>query len=127
MAGLISLVLVAVLAPILGKELIFAHPELKYLFWPSLIFIWLTAIPVFISLYLFYLISHEIIKDNPFYIKNVSRLTIVSRLALLEAAFYLFAFIMFIFLSVFLVSLFLIIIIFLFFSYDMYIILIIFS
>src|SRR5690625_1645169 len=90
MAGLISLVLVAVLAPILGKELIFAHPELKYLFWPSLIFIWLTAIPVFISLYLFYLISHEIIKDNPFYIKNVSRLTIVNRLALLEAAFYLF-------------------------------------
>src|SRR5699024_12559701 len=69
------------------------------------------SIPVFISLYLFYLISHEIIKDNPFYIKNVSRLTIVSRLALLEAAFYLFALIMLIILSVFQVSLLLIIII----------------
>src|SRR5690625_3122878 len=114
MAGLISLVLVAVLAPILGKELIFAHPELKYLFWLSLIFIWLTAIPVFISLYLFYLISHEIIKDNPFYIKNVSRLTIVSRLALLEAAFYLFALIMLIILIFFHVSLLLFIILVLF-------------
>lgn len=119
MAGLISLVLVAVLAPILGKELIFAHPELKYLFWPSLIFIWLTAIPVFISLYLFYLISHEIIKDNPFYIKNVSRLTIVSRLALLEAAFYLFALIMLIILGVFQVSLLLIIIIVMFIALAM--------
>src|SRR5699024_10185242 len=116
MAGLISLVLVAVLAPILGKELIFAHPELKYLFWPSLIFIWLTAIPVFISFYLF---SHEIIKDNPFYIKNVSRLTIVSRLALLEAAFYLFALIMLIILSVFQVSLLLIIIIVMFIALAM--------
>src|SRR5699024_12613594 len=111
MAGLISIVLVAVLAAILGKELILAHLELKYLFWPSLIFIWLKAIPVFISLYLFYLISHEIIKDNPFYIKNVSRLTIVSRLALLDAAFYLFALIMLIILSVFQVSLLFIIII----------------
>src|SRR5699024_11941953 len=96
MAGLISIVLVAVLAPILGKELILAHPELKYLFWPSLIFIWLTAIPVFISLYLFYLISYEIIKDNTFYIKYVSRLTIVIQLALLESAFFLIALVMFI-------------------------------
>lgn len=119
MAGLISLVLVVVLAPLLGKELVMANLELEFMFWPSLIFIWLTAIPLFISLYLFYLISQEIIKDNPFYIKNVTRLTIVSRLALLEAGLYLFALIVLIILGVFHISLLLIIIIVMFIALAM--------
>src|SRR5690625_7175054 len=119
MSCLISLVLCSVLSTILAKELIFAHPELKYLFWPSLIFIWLAVIPVFISLYLFYLMSHEIIKDNPFYIKNISRLTIVSRLALVEDSFYLFQLNMLIIIIVFQVSLLLIIIIFMFIALAM--------
>ncbi len=119
MAGLISLVLAFVLAPLLGKELVVLNPELKYLFWPSLIFIWITAIPLFISLYLFYLISQEIMVDNPFYIKNSIRLTIVSRLALLEAGLYLFALLTLIILGVFYISLLLIIIIIMFIGLAM--------
>lgn len=119
MAGLISLVLAFVLAPLLAKELIASNPQLKYLFWPSLIFIWVTAIPLFISLYLFYLISQEIMLDNPFYIKNSIRLTIVSKLALLEAALYLFALITLIILGVFYISLLLIIIIIMFIGLAM--------
>lgn len=119
MAGLISLVLAGVLAPLLGKELLMTNPELKSLFWPSLIFIWITAIPLFISLYLFYLISGEIIKDNPFCLKNVTRLTVVSRLALFEAGLYLFALVVLIIIGVFHISLLLIIIIVMFIALAM--------
>lgn len=119
MATVISIVLVAILAPFLGKEIISTNPELTFLFWPSLIFIWITALPLFISFYLFYLISQKIIDDKPFDEKNVNRLTIVSRLALLEAGLYLFALIMLIILSVFYISLLLIIIIVMFISLAM--------
>lgn len=119
MAWIISIILAAVLAPLLGKELVSTNPELEFLFWPSLIFIWITAIPLFVSLYMFYLISKEIIKDNPFYIKNSERLTIVSRLALLEAGMYLFALIVLIMLGEFHISLLLIIIIVMFIGLAM--------
>src|SRR5699024_12418414 len=92
------------------------------LFWSSLIFIWITAIPLFISLYLFYLISGEIIKVNPFCLKNVTRLTVVSRLALFESGLYLFALVVLFFLGVFHICLLIIIIIVMFFALAMYII-----
>src|SRR5699024_6305722 len=101
MATVISIVLVAILAPFLGKEIISTNPELTFLFWPSLIFVWITALPLFISFYLFYLISQKIIDDKPFDEKNVNRLTIVRRLALLENGLYLFSLIMLIIFSFF--------------------------
>lgn len=119
MAGIISIILAALLAPLLGKELVSTNPQLEFLFWPSLIFIWISAIPLFISLYMFYLISQEIINDNPFFKKNSIRLTIVSRLALLESGLYLFALIVLIILGEFHISLLLIIIIVMFIGLAM--------
>ena len=109
-AALISLVLTGIIAPLLGKEALITNPELSYLYWPSLIFIWITAIPLFVSLYLFYLISKEIMRDNPFHEKNSARLKLVSRLALLESGLYLIALITLMFLGAFHISLLLIII-----------------
>ncbi len=119
MATVISFVLVVILAPFLGKEIISTHSELNFLFWPSLIFIWITALPLFVSFYLFYLISQKIIEDKPFDEKNVTRLTIVSRLALIESALYLIALIMLVLLGVSHISLLLIIIMVMFIALAM--------
>lgn len=93
--GIVVLVLVccAVLAglivPSMGKEVVLHNPEADYMYWPVLIFFWVSAIPVVAAMILAWNIFHQIGKDNSFCMENANRLKYISRLAMLDTALYL--------------------------------------
>ncbi|SHJ81495.1 Protein of unknown function [Clostridium amylolyticum] len=88
-AAFIAAILCLLIVPALGKEAVLMNPELDYMFWPCLVFIWVTAIPFYIALYKAWLICQEISKDNSFCIENSKSLKLISKLALLECILYL--------------------------------------
>lgn len=90
-AALIGVFLCFIVAPFLGREAVFMYPELSYMFWPSLIFIWATAVPFYAALYKGWLICEEISNDNSFCRENGQRLKEISKLALFECILYLVA------------------------------------
>lgn len=63
----------------------------EWLYWPCLIFFWLTVIPVLWCLILAWRIAGEIGRDNSFCTENALRLRTVSRLALADTIAYLLA------------------------------------
>lgn len=87
-AALLGLFLCFVLAPNIGKDTAAMYPEVDYMFWPCLIFIWITAIPFYIALYKGWLMCKEISKDNSFCLDNAKRLKDIGKLALFESIFY---------------------------------------
>ena len=65
-AVLVSLVLLFVVIPLAGKTLSEENPEFKKIFVPCLIFVYISAVPVFIAYYKFWVIFSEIARDNSF-------------------------------------------------------------
>ena len=90
-AALLGMFLCFIIAPLLGREIAFEFPELSYLFWPCLIFIWITACPFYFALYKGWQMCQEIAIDNSFCRENARRLKEISRLALFECVMYLVA------------------------------------
>lgn len=88
-AGLIGAFLCLLIAPALGQDTALMYPEFDYMYWPCLIFIWITAVPFYFALYHAWLICQEISKDNSFCIENAKRLQDISKLALSECILYL--------------------------------------
>lgn len=80
-----------VIAPELGREMAWGNPELAYMFWPCLAYIWLTAVPVIIFMVLVWLIAVEIGRDNSFCVENAQKLRACSILALADTLLYIFA------------------------------------
>jgi len=74
--------------PELGKEAVMMNPELAWLFWPCLIFIWITAVPFYLALWKAWLICREIARDNSFCEENARRLREIGGLALSESVLY---------------------------------------
>jgi hypothetical protein len=87
-AALTGAFLSFVIAPALGREAVLMNPELEYMYWPCLIFIWITAVPFYFSLYKGWLICQEISNDNSFCQENAQRLKEISKLALSECILY---------------------------------------
>ncbi len=88
-AALTGALLCFVVAPALGRDAVLMNPELDYMYWPCLIFIWITAVPFYFALYKGWLICREISKDNSFCQENAQRLKDISKLALSECILYL--------------------------------------
>ncbi|MDI6618455.1 MAG: DUF2975 domain-containing protein [Clostridiales bacterium] len=88
-SAFIGLFLCGLIAPLLGSDAASANPELKFMLWPSLIFIWITAVPLYMALWESWLISCDISNDNSFCDQNAKRLKSISKLALCECIFYL--------------------------------------
>ena len=88
-AALIGMFLCVIIVPALGHDAVSMYPELYYMYWPCLIFIWITAIPFYFALYKAWLICQEISKDNSFCTENAQRLKEISKLALFECILYL--------------------------------------
>jgi len=88
-AALLGALLCLIIAPLLGREIAFEYPEFSYMFWPCLIFIWITAGPYYLALYKGWRICQEIENDNSFCHGNVERLKDISRMALIECMLYL--------------------------------------
>ena len=87
-AAVCCVVLGAVLVPMLGLEEVRATPELEYLFWPCLIFFWVTELIVIVALREAWLIFTEIGRDNSFCWQNAKRLGKISRLAAADSVLY---------------------------------------
>lgn len=88
-AALLGLFLCFVIAPAIGRDFASTYPELGYMFWPCLIFIWITAVPFYFALYKAWMMSKEISKDNSFCFENAKRLKVIGKLALSESILYL--------------------------------------
>ncbi len=86
--GVAVLFLAAVFLPALGREAADMNPEYAFLFWPCLLFLWATMLPVLASLALAWLIFAEIGRDNSFCMANARRLRAISILALVDTLLY---------------------------------------
>ena len=71
----------AVWVPELGKDLAGNTPELQRMFWPCLIYFWISTIPVMVFMALVWKMATEIGRDNSFCMKNALRLRTCSLLA----------------------------------------------
>ena len=85
--------------PVLGAEFAAAYPEFARCYWPWLIFLWLTAVPCYITLFFGWSIAAEIGRDNSFSIKNAVSLRNIALLAAFDAAFFFIGNILFLFLD----------------------------
>lgn len=72
------------IAPKLAQDAASDIPELAYLAWPCLAILWLGLIVVAIALWFGWRIFTEIGRDNSFCRENARRLSIISRLALMD-------------------------------------------
>lgn len=88
-AALIGVFLCLVIVPTLGHDFALMYPEFDYMYWPCLIYIWITAVPFYFALYKAFLICREISADNSFCTENAQRLKEISKLALSECILYL--------------------------------------
>lgn len=75
-------------APDIGTELTLQNPSYKSFYLPCLIFIWISAIPVFAFLLMVWQIATDIGRDNSFCYANARRLKICSILALTDTVLY---------------------------------------
>jgi hypothetical protein len=86
--GVAVVFLGAVFLPMLGGEAAGMNPELSWLFWPCLLYLWATILPVLAALVLAWLIFAEIGRDNSFCMANARRLRAISILALVDTLLY---------------------------------------
>ena len=86
--GAAVLFLAAVFLPMVGQEAARGNPDYAHLYWPCLIFLWVTALPVLAALVLAWLIFASIGRDNSFCMANAKRLRAISFLALADTVLY---------------------------------------
>ncbi len=87
----VFVVLVAVfsfLAPEMGSQIKKLYPVFENLYYPCLIFVWVTAFPLFLAVGKGWQIVTEIGKDNTYCIANSRRLRVISRLILADVLLY---------------------------------------
>ncbi|WP_455543237.1 DUF2975 domain-containing protein [Intestinibacter sp.] len=77
-----------IVVPKLGIDIALSEPEFAYLYYPFLIFIWITIIPFYAALFEGWKISNEINKDNSFSKKNMDSLNRIRKYALSECFLY---------------------------------------
>ncbi|MBQ7873961.1 MAG: DUF2975 domain-containing protein [Oscillospiraceae bacterium] len=87
--GLFGLAVFGLLVPRCGYELTVLYPEFADRFWPWLCFLWLCAVPCFVSLVFAWKIAANIGKDHSFSFENSSHLKVISALAAGDSAFFL--------------------------------------
>lgn len=80
----IGVLLFSVVIPDIGKQLVEMKPKFEYLYTPSLIFMWVSAIPVFISMIKVWMIFTDIGKGRSYTFANAKRLQDISRLILAD-------------------------------------------
>ena len=88
------------LLPMIGRNLVASNPDLQPLYLPWTIFLWLTAVPCFISLLFGWSIATEIGRDNSFSIKNSLSLRNIAIAAAADAVFFFLGNILFLLLNI---------------------------
>lgn len=86
--GICALVVYAAVIPMLGQSIIYDAPEFAGWYVPWLVFISITAIPVFIALCLCWKVTRNIGSDRSFSMENARLLKWVSWLAAADSAYF---------------------------------------
>ena len=87
--GLCGLVIYLLVVPMLGQTVAVAEDGVfDHLYWPWLVFIWVTALPVCAALAFGWIIAVNIGKDRSFCVENARLLKWISGLAAGDAAFF---------------------------------------
>lgn len=86
--GICGMIVYFFLFPEWGKSLTSGNPEYSYAYWPWLIFLWISAVPCYITLFNSYHIAVEIGKDNSFCDKNAALLKFISLLAAADTVYF---------------------------------------
>ena len=74
--------------PVLGSDFAASYPEFAHCYWPWLIFLWITAIPCYVTLFFGWSIAAEIGRDNSFSVKNAVSLRSIALLTAGDAVFF---------------------------------------
>ena len=83
-AAVLGVVVFFLIVPMVGQETIVAYPEYAAAFWPWLIFLWLCAVPCFLSLVPGWRVFGRLAQKNAFCIKNGEDMKKIARLAFFD-------------------------------------------
>lgn len=83
-AGIMMLLFLAVILPVMASQIREKVPELSYMYWPCLTFVWVTAVPFYCALIALWQVCGQIGQGNAFCSQNVKNLSFISKLALTE-------------------------------------------
>ncbi len=86
--GVCLLVVYLFVIPMCGTAIVGQNPELHVRFWPWLIFIWGTALPIFAALVMAWRIAANIGHDRSFSNENARLLKHISILAVIDSAYF---------------------------------------
>ena len=86
--GICGLCIYLGILPSYGKSLAEQYPEFENRYWPWLIFLWLTAIPCYLSLFFGWRIASNIGKDRYFSIENSKLLQWIAWMAAGDSIFF---------------------------------------
>ncbi|HKM21941.1 MAG TPA: DUF2975 domain-containing protein [Lachnospiraceae bacterium] len=84
--GIIGAIVYLGIIPWWGRDLVLSAPEFSTWYYPWLIFAWITAVPCYAALIIFWGICKNIGADNSFCEDNSIRLKHISQLAALDSA-----------------------------------------
>ena len=74
--------------PVIGKDIVAANPEFAYCYWPWLIFLWTTSVPLYVAAVFGWKIAREIGLDNSFSRENAVSLKRISQLAVADTIYF---------------------------------------
>jgi len=87
--GIFGLAIFAWLVPMYGASIASLYPEFSHCYWPWLIFLWLCALPCFVSLFFGWKVAENIGADNSFSFENAKLFKKISVLAAGDSVFFL--------------------------------------
>lgn len=87
-AAVVGVVVFFLIVPEIGRESARTNPEYAAAFWPWLVFLWLCAVPCFVSLAPGWRVFGRLAEKNAFCRENGEDMKRIARLAFLDTAFF---------------------------------------
>lgn len=84
LAGILGFIFLLFILPSIGLDIIRVNPEYAYMYYPTMFYLIITAIPFYMVLFEAWKIFKEIEKDNSFSLINAKSLFKISRISLVE-------------------------------------------
>ena len=88
-AAVLGIAVFGLFVPMVGQEAVSAYPEYGAAFWPWLIFLWLCAVPCFLSLAPGWRVFGRLAKKNAFCTENGEDMKKIARLAFFDTMLFL--------------------------------------
>ncbi|MFI3171510.1 MAG: DUF2975 domain-containing protein [Eubacteriales bacterium] len=98
--GICGIIVYLFVFPMVGRSIVWEYPECSHYFMPWVVFLLITSIPCFATLYYAWKIATEIGKDNSFSLENAKSLKSISCLAITDTIIFFVGNILFLFLSI---------------------------